>query len=123
MTAGENIERLLAPYVGTSPSSLLRLYRSEEYYYAKTTVHGVEIYLVPSKANSNVPIVIKGIQAKVPQHQLNIHTLIENKDTGKVIEFRNELRYSHGQFNGTPEAKFYLASGDMTVLYKKIYLR
>ena len=121
LTAGNNIENLLAPYVNTSPSTLLRLYRAEGYYYAKTTLNSAEIYQVPSISDSNVPLKINDIRAKVPHHQLNIHTLIENMDTRKIIEFRNELRYSHGQFNGPPEAKFYIASGDMTALYKKIY--
>jgi hypothetical protein len=121
VAAGEKIVQLLSPYINTSPKSLLRLFRKEEYYYAKTTSSGVEIYQVPSKDNFTSPVVIKNIEAKVPAHQLNIHTTMENKDTGKIIEFRNELRYSHGQFNGTPEAKFYIASGDITAFYKKLY--
>jgi len=121
LAAGKRIESLLQPYIDTSPTSLLRLFRTEEYYYAKTTAHNVEIYQIPSKDQCIIPVVIKDIRAKVPQHQLNIHTTIENQNTHKIIEFRNELRYSHGQFNGTPEAKFYIASGDMTALYKKLY--
>jgi hypothetical protein len=121
MEAGERIVQLLSPYINTSPTSMLRLFRDEEYYYAKTTSHGVEIYHVTSKEKFTSPIIIKNITAKVPEHQLNIHTTLENQETHKTIEFRSELRYSHGQFNGTPEAKFYIASGDITAFYKRIF--
>lgn len=121
LAAGERIEQKLRPYIGTSPTSLLRLYREEEYFYAKTTANSVEIYQIPSIDKCTIPLIIKDIKAKVPQHQLNIHTTIENKNTHQRVEFRSELRYSHGQFNGTPEAKFYIASGDMTALYEKLY--
>jgi len=121
LAAGTRIEQMLSPYINTSPTSLLRLYRDEEYYYAKTTLNSVEIYRIPSKDKCTIPLIIKDIKAKVPQHQLNIHTLIENTATHQVIEFRSELRYSHGQFNGTPEAKFYVASGEMAALYERLY--
>ena len=121
LAAGEQIEQTLHPYINTSPTSLLRLYRDEEYFYAKTTAYSVEIYHIPSKDKCNIPLIIRDIKAKVPQHQLNIHTTIENTNTHQVFEFRSELRYSHGQFNGTPEAKFYIASGEMTALYEKLY--
>jgi hypothetical protein len=121
VAAGQRIEQELQPYINTSPISLLRLYRDEEYFYAKTTAYKVEIYHVPSKSKCTIPLIIKDIKAKVPQHQLNIHTLIENENTHQTVEFRSELRYSHGQFNGTPEAKFYIASGEMVALYEKLY--
>jgi hypothetical protein len=81
----------------------------------------VEIYLVPSKRDFEEETFIKDISFKVPAHQLNIYTIIQNKNTKQEIEFRNELRYSHGQFNGTPEAKFYISKGDMATLYRPIF--
>jgi len=122
--AGEALIQILRPFVNTSPDSLSRLFRigSEEYYYAKTTSKITEIYKVPDKKSFKDNVHIKDISYKVPSHQLNIHTIIENRDTMKQIEFRNELRYSHGQFNGTPEAKFYIvAQQDITTLYKKLF--
>jgi len=122
--AGEALIQILKPYINTSPDSLSRLFRigNEEYYYAKTTSKITEIYKVPDKKNFKDNVHIKDISYKVPSHQLNIHTVIENKDTKKQIEFRNELRYSHGQFNGTPEAKFYIvAQQDITTLYKRLF--
>jgi len=122
MAAGSKIVSLLSPYINTSPTSMLRLYREDEYYYAKTTSNSIEIYHVPSRNQLKSPLIIRNIEAKVPAHQLNIHTTIENKDSGKMIEFRNELRYTHGQFHSTPEAKFYVAGGDMTALFKELYV-
>jgi len=54
----------------------------------------------------------------VPDSQLNIFTEIKNTQNNKSLLFRNELRYSHGQFNGTPEAKLYHKSGgDLSIMY------
>ena len=41
---------------------------------------------------------------------------------GCKIIFRNELRYSHGQFNKTPEAKCYIDRNacDLTTMYQRI---
>jgi len=121
IVAGMNIVSLLSPYKNTSPKSLLRLFRPEPFYFAKTTTRSIEIYKVPSKNEFTSPVIIKNIEAKIPQHQLNIHTTLENTQSKKFVEFRSELRYSHGQFNGTPEAKFYIANGDMTAFYDKLY--
>lgn len=123
VAAGEKILHLLRPHINTSTSSLYRLFRleDEEYYYAKSTSDTTEIYEVPTVQDCKSILIIKDIKSIVPKHQLNIHTVIENTETHKQIEFRNELRYSHGQFNGTPEAKFYIANGDMTVVYRQVY--
>ena len=54
----------------------------------------------------------------MPDSQLNIFTEIKNTQNNKSLLFRNELRYSHGQFNGTPEAKLYHKSGgDLSIMY------
>ena len=65
---------------------------------------------------------INKIWIEIPKSQLNFYTEIINKNNGSKIIFRNELRYSHGQFNGTPEAKCYIDRNacDLTTMYEKI---
>lgn len=93
----------------------------KEYYYAKTTKAGVQILKVPSKSNFQNQIQIVSIVSSVPDSQANILTTIENKITKKKLVLRNECRFSHGQFNGTPEAKMYYENGgDLTVIYQSI---
>lgn len=84
-----------------------RIY-SNEYYYAKTTTSDTIILRVPSRRNFNSIIEFKGCRYNIPNSQLNIITKFQNRQTGKFLEFRNECRFSHGQFNGTPEAKMYM---------------
>jgi hypothetical protein len=82
------------------------------------------IYKVPSSQEFANFINIKSINYSVPRSQLNIITEIENKSTGNILTLRNELRYSHGQFNGTPEAKMYYddqQSTGLEVFYIPIY--
>lgn len=65
------------------------------------------------------------IDYEVPESQLNIITTIENTETGDILQLRNELRYSHGQFNGIPEAKLYIHNSlnqeSLSKIYKPIY--
>lgn len=91
------------------------------YYYAKTTSSGVEILKVPSIDSFGNDIVIESIVGSVPDKQANILTTIKNKKTGKTLVLRNECRFSHGQFNGTPEAKMYYEhGGSLEVIYEKL---
>lgn len=91
------------------------------YYYAKTTASGVEILKVPSMESFGNDIVIESIVSSVPDKQANILTTIKNKNTGKTLVLRNECRFSHGQFNGTPEAKMYYEhGGSLEVIYEKL---
>ncbi|MGN1356344.1 MAG: hypothetical protein ACI4VX_01485 [Succinivibrionaceae bacterium] len=93
----------------------------KEYYYAKTTNHGVEIYRVPSIVDFHREIVIDDIESYVPESQANIITTIRNKITGKVLKLRNECRFGHGQFNGTPEAKMYYENkGTLDIIYERL---
>lgn len=92
-----------------------------EYYYAKTTTTELAIYKVPSIANFESNIVIDSIVPSVPDKQANILTTIRNKKTNKKLVLRNECRFSHGQFNGTPEAKMYYESGgSLLTIYEAI---
>lgn len=102
---------------------LLRFLRVHnfEYYYAKTTVNGISIYRVPSVSDFKNEIVIDSIQPSVPNSQANILTTIRNKKTEKTLILRNECRFSHGQFNGTPEAKMYYENGgSLLTIYESI---
>ena len=92
-----------------------------EYYYAKTTATELAIYKVPSTANFESNIVIDSIVSSVPDKQANILTTIRNKKTNNKLVLRNECRFSHGQFNGTPEAKMYYESGgSLLTIYEAI---
>ena len=92
-----------------------------EYYYAKTTAAGIEIFKVPPISNFRDDIVIESIQGSVPKDQVNILTTIKNRKTGKSLVLRNECRFSHGQFNGTPESKMYYEhGGSLEIIYEKI---
>lgn len=92
-----------------------------EYYYAKTTKSGTEIYKVPSLQTFGNDIVIESIKGSVPTSQANILTTIKNRKNGNTLVLRNECRFSHGQFNGTPEAKMYYEhGGTLLTIYEKI---
>ncbi len=94
---------------------------SFDYYYAKTTSAGIQIYRVPSLESFGNDIIIESIVSSVPDKQANILTTIKNKKTGKKLVLRNECRFSHGQFNGTPEAKMYYEhGGSLLVIYEAI---
>jgi hypothetical protein len=118
--AGDDLVKNYKKYIGTSNNKLLRLFRIHDfpYFYCKTTASSVDIYEVPSIRESLDKIVINNFYCQVPDSQLNIFTEILNKQNNKSLLFRNELRYSHGQFNGTPEAKLYHTRGsDLSAMY------
>lgn len=92
-----------------------------EYYYAKTTDTEQTIYKVPSVTNYTNDLEIESIIGSVPSSQVNIITTIRNKKTNKRLVLRNECRFSHGQFNGTPEAKMYYERGNsLLAIYNEI---
>lgn len=92
-----------------------------EYYYAKTTPYGVDVLKVPSIKDFGDSIRIESIEASVPNTQANILTTIVNIHTGRRLILRNECRFSHGQFNGTPEAKMYYEhGGSLLTIYDPI---
>lgn len=91
------------------------------YYYAKSTKAETTILKVPSKSDFNDVIEFVDCEYSVPASQLNIITTFRNKKTNKQLQFRNECRFSHGQFNGTPEAKMYVVSDTpLTDLYEPL---
>ncbi|MEA3495644.1 MAG: hypothetical protein U9R42_06365 [Bacteroidota bacterium] len=122
--AGENFVKFLKDNVieNPSPKSLFNLFRitDSNYYYAKTTNNYIEVYNIPSKNEFLNKIKITDISYTVPDSQLNLFTTIENTETGEKLIVRNELRYSHGQLNGTPEAKMYISEGSLLIAYQPI---
>lgn len=95
--------------------------RDFEYYYAKSTANETTMLKVPALKNFDRFFKVDRVKFSVPVSQLNIHTRIINKATGKAIEFRNECRFSHGQFNGIPEAKMYYPRGaDLSQIFLEI---
>lgn len=92
-----------------------------EYYYAKTTPYGIKVLRVPSIRDFGDSIRIESIEASVPNTQANILTTIVNINTGMHLVLRNECRFSHEQFNGTPAAKMYYEhGGSLLTIYDPI---
>ncbi len=108
LEAGEQVCRYIQEHY--SPHAMHRFFQIDdtEYYYAKTTSSETTILRVPNRASFPNRIRLKECRAEAPVSQLNIISVFENIHTGKCITFRNECRFSHGQFNGTPEAKMYV---------------
>ena len=118
--AGDSIEKKYSKFIGTSNTKLLRLFRIHDYsyFYCKTTSSSIDIFRVPSLNQSLDEIVINKFSSSVRTSQLNIYTEVLNKKNNKTFTFRNEVRYSHGQLNGVPEAKLYCEKGsDLSVVY------
>lgn len=92
-----------------------------EYYYAKSDNLSTTLLKVPSLSNFKSTFTISDIHYSIPSSQLNIETTIKNLVTGKTLTLRNECRFSHGQLNGTPEAKMYYSSNsDLSVIYETL---
>lgn len=123
VTAGNKLEEAIGEK-GNNLINFSRLFRllDEKYYLIKVSRNKVKIFEVPSKKDFEQDFELVNFEASVPKSQLNFHIKIVNKKTGKDIDFRNEIRFSHGQFNGTPEAKLYAQRHSLlSVIYKKIY--
>lgn len=119
--AGENLIKYIKKNLNTENIKDFLQIHDQKYYYAKTTNDSTMVFLVPSKDDFHNTYEVKNIEFSVPSSQLNIITTITNKITHKDLIFRNECRFSHGQFNGTPEAKMYYDKGnDLSLLYTLI---
>lgn len=121
VVASENVVKELLENLNYK-SGISRFLRFHEhsYYYAKVSNGSCHLYFVDSEKNFTNDIRIISICPSVPSHQANIITTIKNIKNNKILVLRNELRFSHGQFNGTPEAKLYIADGDLLSIYKEI---
>lgn len=106
-----------------SPDYIYRFFQiyEKEYYYAKTTHYETTVLKVPSRDSFSSIIKLERCRFEVPLSQLNIYSTFINTQTGNKLEFRNECRFSHGQFNGIPEAKMYVARNtSLADLYETI---
>lgn len=121
ITAGKRIcNQINSEFCEDNLYDFFRIYQ-KEYYYAKTTSTETTILKVPARKNFHSVIEFKGCRYEVPESQLNIISTFQNKRTRKILEFRNECRFSHGQFNGTPEAKMYVVRNTPLVeLYEPV---
>lgn len=120
ISAGDRLVNYINQNLNPTNINLRRLLRvyDEEYYYAKTTKLGVKVYRIPNSKEFSQLITIDEIKFSVPNSQLNIITTLQNTLTKSKLILRNEVRFSHGQFNGTPEAKMYYdKSSDLSTIY------
>lgn len=117
-TAGQKVcTKIMSEYKDTNVYSFFQIY-DFTYYYAKTTTNETTILKVPSKQEFNSDIKFLSCNFEVPASQLNVVSTFINEKTQKTLQFRNECRFSHGQFNGTPEAKMYTVKNTpLTELY------
>ena len=76
------------------------------YYYAKIEKGIPKIWEVPTSTQANLKLQFIEATFKAT-NQLYLITKFRNL-SNKILTFYNECRYSHGQFNGTPEAKLYV---------------
>lgn len=119
--AGENVCKLIRDNLNPVKLKRLLQIRDKEYYYAKSTSEKILVFKVPNTRDFENEIIIESISFNVPKSQLNIETTLKNLITNKTFKIRNECRFSHGQFNGTPEAKmYYERNGDLSTIYTNI---
>ena len=123
--AGNNLLNFINKNLVSTSQSVLNFFNLESfnYIYAKNDGKEIKIFEVPSISEINYKdYIIEDIKVDIPNSQLNLKTKIKNIRTGIYCILRNEIRYSHGQLNGTPEAKLYYDSGDglEKLIYKKL---
>lgn len=120
--AGENLtKQIRVKMINTNLPRLFRLHNFS-YFYAKSINKKPSIYQVPTTNEFKKNFEIKKVDFAVPASQLNFYTYIQNTLSKDAIVFRNEIRFSHGQFNGIPEAKLYIERGSLIdSIYKRIY--
>lgn len=115
LAAGRNLLAFLKKNMVISSPSILNFFNLEKfsYIYAKYDGNVCKIFNVPSITDINYhDFKISNIEISIPSSQLNLKTTITNLAKNTSCTLRNEIRYSHGQLNGTPEAKLYFDSGD-----------
>lgn len=112
-TAGQNLKNFTDSNYNPNIGKILEILQiyEKEYYFGKCTNGNAVLFKVPS--NNKCEIVSLEIDYKVPKSQLNVLFTFEivirfNGHSKKdCIKMHVECRYSHGQFNGVPEAKLY----------------
>ncbi|MBR2922918.1 MAG: hypothetical protein IKC10_06340 [Alphaproteobacteria bacterium] len=115
VSAGNNLLDFIKNNIVETSPSILNFFNLEDfvYIYAKYDGKNVNIFRVPSRKEIDFNnFKISNVEISVPNSQLNLKTTITNVKKHTSCTLRNEIRYSHGQLNGTPEAKLYFDSGD-----------
>lgn len=101
---------------------ILQIYKNE-YYFGKSLNKVPKLFKVPSKDKCDISSLT--VNYKVPKSQLNVLFTFEviislnGSDKNSKIEMHVECRYSHGQFNGIPEAKLY-CKDSLDKLYQEL---
>lgn len=101
---------------------ILQIYKNE-YYFGKSLNKVPKLFKVPSKDKCDIASLT--VNYKVPKSQLNVLFTFEviislnGSDKNSKIEMHVECRYSHGQFNGIPEAKLY-CKDSLDKLYQEL---
>jgi len=91
------------------------------YIYAKVLNEEVSLFRVPSFDEIDDVLIIESITPLVPKTQANLLINVLNKTNNCTITLRSEIRFSHGQFNGIPEAKLYFQSdSSLEVIYSEV---
>lgn len=122
-TAGKNICGLIKNTHSSKGIGELLQFCEDDYYYAKHDGNEISLFYVPSISNYENVITLDDVSYSVPKSQLNILTTFINKKTNNTFNIRNECRFSHGQFNGTPEAKmYYPRNEDLSSIYTPLNL-
>jgi len=123
--AGKNLKEYIDLNYNPDTDKILEILQVYEqgYYYGKCAGGNPILFRVPS--NDKCEIISLEIDYKVPKSQLNVLFTFDiairfnghhKKD---IIKMHVECRYSHGQFNGIPEAKLY-CKDNLEKLYESI---
>ncbi len=121
MDAGSKLAELLQANLTLDNLSRFLQVFQESYLYAKSYAGTTEVYRVPNIKEFKKDVRLKEIRCEVPVSQINIYTELVNNETGRIFTLRNEVRYSHGQFNGTPEAKlYYNGNSSLEAIYQRL---
>lgn len=123
LVAGDKITESLNSFLEEDNVDFASIFNinKQGYYLGKTGNQRVapKLYKIPSRREfeeRNLEVV--RLYTSVPKNQLNIRTEITNTENGLKITLNNEVRYSHGPFWGTPEAKRYHYEGSLGVAYE-----
>lgn len=108
--AGDNIinEMQTSDYANVKAGDLLS--GNVSYYYAKTSSGKTSIGYIPSAEELNENVKLVNVTSR-PGQQLDLMLTFENS-RGEKLTIQSEMRYSHGQFAGTPESKMKIFSGN-----------
>lgn len=121
VTAGNNLASFIEDNLNMEGlARFLQIYK-DPYFYAKVVNATPEIYKVPSLDDFINCYKVSSVECNVPVSQVNILTTISDDQDQPVLTLRNEVRFSHGQFNGTPEAKLYYERGsNLENIYQRV---